>query len=138
MGILFDFINGLFSLLAGVIGFIVGAAIMAVGLVVELVVDVVKWIDDSLRDLLDAGATDVHVVLGEPLADYIRLQKEQGTVQVDFSTLQTVKNSVINVATDSEGNIKADPQMIKADKGVSEKTKDSFKGKNMMTIKITQ
>lgn len=115
---------------------LIGAAIWAIGFFIDLMTDIISWINDKLEDLLNDGATEVNVVSGTLLADYIRKAKQEGNYSsIPLSEVNTLKNSVINVAMNNSGNI-IDDQMIRSEGGLSNTAKGQFNGKTLFTVKL--
>lgn len=134
--ILGNFVDGLFSALVGVIGMLFATAIFAVGAVIELAVDILGWIKGGLDELLDEGSTEVNVVMGSAMADFIRINQAQGNyTEISLSDLETLNNSVINVANNQTEVQRT--QMIKSDNGLSAETKQQFRNKDVLKIKIS-
>ncbi len=130
-----NFIDNLFSALAGIIGALIATAIYAIGAVIELAVDVLGWINGCLEELIDDGATEVNVVMGSAIGDFIRINQAQGNyTEITLSQLQAMDNSVINVANNNTEVQRT--QMIRSDNGVSENTRRQFNGKDVMKVKI--
>lgn len=130
-----NFIDGLFSVVAGVIGALIATAIFAVGAVIELAVDVLNWIKDGLDELIEDGSTEVNVVMGAAMADFIRINQANGNyTQISLADLATLDKSVINVANNQTEVQKM--QMIKSQKGLSENTIKQFKNKDIVKIPI--
>lgn len=131
-----DFVGNLFELVAYALAGLIVAAIWAVGFVIDLVTDILGWINDRLDELLDDGATSVNVIDGNLLGNYILNEEAKGNVQVtSLSDLQTLRNGVVNVATDDYGNI-IDDQMIRSSGGLSSQTRSQFAGNSVLKIKL--
>lgn len=139
MGILSQvgrFIGNIFDLIASVIAGLIYVAIWAVGAVIELATDILGWINNELEELLNGGATEVNVIRGNALADYVSRQKQSGNyTEISISDLNAMRNSVVNVAMDPEGNI-IDDQMIRSQSGLSAQTKAQFKGQPILKVNI--
>lgn len=133
-----NFLDGIFEVLIGIIGFLLATAIEIIDAALDFVQDVIGWIRDCLMELVDEGATEVNIIKGSAFAEYIGEQKAKGNVTVKSITdydLNKIRNGVISVATDSNGN-EVKTQIITSQKGVSSAANKEFAGKNIMTIQI--
>lgn len=112
-------------------------AIWAVGQVIDFTLDILSWINGNLERLLNDGANDVNIIIGDALSDFIKQNQEMTGKYSDVTSgqLDVLCNSVINVATDIYGNV-VDEQMIRSDEGLSENTKAVFNGQPTLKIKI--
>ena len=112
-------------------------AIWAVDQMIDFTSDIFSWINGNLERLLNDGANDVNVIIGDALSDFIKQNQEMKGKYSDVTSgqLDVLCNSVINVATDIYGNV-VDEQMIRSDKGLSENTRAVFNGQPTLKIKI--
>lgn len=139
MGILSQigrFAGNLFDLIATAIAGLIFAAIWAVGFVIDLVTDILGWINDQLEKLLNQGASEVNTIRGDTLKNYVEEQRRLGHItEISISELNAMRNSVINVAMDKDGNI-IDDQMIRSNGGLSTESIGQFKGQPILKIKL--
>ncbi len=139
MGILSQigrFVGNLFELIAMAIAGLIYAAIWAVGFLIDFVTDVLDWINGKLEELLGEGSTEVGVVKGSALYDFIQSEKAKGNYpQISLQEANAMRTSVINVAMDVNGNI-VDDQMIRSNGGLSSQSQAQFRGRDYMTIKL--
>ena len=83
-----NFLDSVFELIVGLVGALIATAILAVGAVIELAADILSWIDDGLKELLDAGSTEVNVIKGSAIADFIRINQANGNyTEITYSQL---------------------------------------------------
>lgn len=137
MGILSQigrFVGNLFELIAMVIGGLIYAAIWAIGFVIDLFTDILGWINDKMEELLGEGTTEVNVIQGNALVDFIHQHSDRYT-EISINDLNAMQNSAINVAMDASGNI-IDDQMIRSHGGMSSQTEAQFRGQPILKIKI--
>lgn len=136
-GIIGNFFDAVVDLIAGVIGGLIATAIFAIGAVIELAVDILQWVQGGLEELLDDGCTEVNVIQGSAIADFIRVNQAQGNyTEISFGQLQAMDTGVVNVANNSTSVQKM--QMIRSEKGLSEQSKAQFGNKDVLKIKIAQ
>ena len=136
-GIIGNFFDAVVDLIAGVIGGLIATAIFAIGAVIELAVDILQWVQGGLEELLDDGCTEVNVIQGSAIADFIRVNQAQGNyTEISFGQLQAMDTGVVNVANNSSSVQKM--QMIRYEKGLSEQSKAQFGNKDVLKIKIAQ
>ena len=136
-GIIGNFFDAVVDLIAGVIGGLIATAIFAIGAVIELAVDILQWVQGGLEELLDDGCTEVNVIQGSAIADFIRVNQAQGNyTEISFGQLQAMDTGVVNVANNSSSVQKM--QMIRSEKGLSEQSKAQFGNKDVLKIKIAQ
>ena len=139
MGVLREigkFCENIFELIAYAIVGLIAAAIWAVAFVIDLVTDVLGWINNKLEELLDDGATEVNIIKGSALSDFIQQNQQQRRyTAISFSDLNAMHNSVINVAMDNGGDI-IDDQMIRSNGGLSSLSNAQFRGEPILKIKI--
>ena len=110
-------------------------AIWAVGSLIDMAIDILSWINEKLEGLLTLGATEVQVIRGDALVDFIKQNQATGQyTAILLSQLNAMNNSVINVAMGDNRII--DDQMIRSDRGLSSEAKAQFKGQPQMKIKI--
>lgn len=134
-GIIGNFFDAVVDLIVGVIGGLIATAIYAVGAVIELAVDILQWVQDGLEALLDEGSTEVNVIQGSAIADFIRVNQAQGNyTEISFGQLKAMDTGVINVANNSASV--QNMQMIRSEKGLSEQSKAQFGNKDVLKIKI--
>lgn len=130
-----NFIDSVFELIVGLVGALIATAILAVGAVIELAADILSWIEDGLKELLDAGSTEVNVIKGSAIADFIRINQANGNyTEITYSQLKEMNTSVINVANNDSEAQKI--QMIKSERGLSNNANEKFAGKDVLKIKI--
>lgn len=130
-----NFLDSVFELIVGLVGVLIATAILAVGAVIELAADILSWIDDGLKELLDAGSTEVNVIKGSAIADFIRINQANGNyTEITYSQLKEMNTSVINVANNDSEAQKI--QMIKSERGLSNNVNEKFAGKDVLKIKI--
>lgn len=139
MGILSQigrFVGNLFELIAMAIAGLIYAAIWAVSFVIELVTDILGWINDKLEELLDQDTTEVNAIQGGALSAFIKQNQAAGRyTEISLNDLNAMRNSVINVAMDQNGNI-TDDQMIRSNGGLSSQSQAQFNGQPILKIKI--
>ncbi len=139
MGILSQigrFVGNLFELIAMAIAGLIYAAIWAISFVIDLATDIFQWINGNLEELLKDGSTEVGVVKGSALSDFILQKKAEGNYpEISLEEINAMTTGVINVAMDINGNI-VDDQMIRSHGGLSAQTNAQFRGKDYMTIKL--
>ncbi len=134
-GIIGNFFDAVVDLIVGVIGGLIATAIFAIGAVIELAVDILQWVQDGLEELLDNGSTEVNVIQGSAIADFIRVNQAQGNyTEISFGQLKAMDTGVINVANNSASV--QNMQMIRSEKGLSEQSKAQFGNKDVLKIKI--
>ena len=91
----------------------------------------------GLEELLDDGCTEVNVIQGSAIADFIRVNQAQGNyTEISFGQLQAMDTGVVNVANNNTSVQKM--QMIRSEKGLSEQSKAQFGNKDVLKIKIAQ
>lgn len=130
-----NFLDSVFELIVGLVGALIATAILAVGAVIELAADILSWIDDGLKELLDAGSTEVNVIKGSAIADFVRINQANGNyTEITYSQLKEMNTSVINVANNDSEAQKI--QMIKSERGLSNNANEKFAGKDVLKIKI--
>lgn len=130
-----NFLDSVFELIVGLVGALIATAILAVGAVIELAADILSWIEDGLKELLDAGSTEVNVIKGSAIADFIRINQANGNyTEITYSQLKEMNTSVINVANNDSEAQKI--QMIKSERGLSNNANEKFAGKDVLKIKI--
>lgn len=130
-----NFLDSVFEFLVNLVAALIATAILAVGAVIELAVDILSWINDGIEELLDAGSTEVNVIKGSAMADFIRISQANGNyTEITYTQLKEMDTSVINVANNNNEVHKT--QMIKSDKGLSDATNERFAGKDVLKIKI--
>lgn len=139
MGILSQigrFVGNLFELIAMAIAGLIYAAIWAVSFVIDLVTDILGWINDKLEELLDEGTTEVNTIQGGALSEFIKQNQAAGRyTEISLNDLNAMRNSVVNVAMDAQGNI-IDDQMIRSNGGLSSQSQVQFNGQPILKIKI--
>ncbi|MBO5181274.1 MAG: hypothetical protein K1V84_00415 [Muribaculaceae bacterium] len=139
MGILSQigrFVGNLFELIAMAIAGLIYAAIWAVSFVIDLVTDILGWINDKLEALLDDGTTEVNTIQGGALSEFIKQNQAAGKyTEISLNDLNAMRNSVVNVAMDAQGNI-TDDQMIRSNGGLSSQSQAQFNGQPILKIKI--
>ena len=139
MGILSQigrFVGNLFELIAMAIAGLIYTAIWAIGFLIDFVTDILDWINGKLEELLGEGSTEVGVVKGSALYDFIQIEKSKGNYpEISLEEANAMRTSVINVAMDINGNI-VDDQMIRSNGGLSSQAQSQFRGKDYMTIKL--
>lgn len=139
MGILSQisrFVGNLFELIALAIAGLIYAAIWAVSFVIDLVTDILGWINDKLEELLDDGTTEVNTIQGGALSEFIKQNQASGRyTEISLNDLNAMRNSVVNVAMDAQGNI-TDDQMIRSNGGLSSQSQAQFNGQPILKIKI--
>lgn len=139
MGILSQigrFVGNLFELIAMAIAGLIYAAIWAVSFVIDLVTDILGWINDKLEALLDDGTTEVNTIQGGALSEFIKQNQAAGRyTEISLNDLNAMRNSVVNVAMDAQGNI-TDDQMIRSNGGLSSQSQAQFNGQPILKIKI--
>ncbi len=139
MGILSQigrFVGNLFELIAMAIAGLIYAAIWAVSFVIDLVTDILGWINDKLEELLDDGTTEVNTIQGGALSEFIKQNQAAGRyTEISLNDLNAMRNSVVNVAMDAQGNI-TDDQMIRSNGGLSSQSQAQFNGQPILKIKI--
>ena len=129
-------VENLFDLVVSVISGLIDLAIWAVGFVIDIVADVLGWINGALEALLGKGATEVNVLKGNAIADFVREKQKEGRyTEISLSQLNALNNSAINVAMDKEGNVVED-QMIRSRDGLSADAEKQFDGQPILKIKI--
>lgn len=112
---------------------LIQAAYEAVNGFIDWLNDILAKINESLNNYLNAGAKEVNVIKGSALSDFIR-QNQQYAPQYSLSDLNKMRDSVINVGTNKDGDAVAG-QMIHGQQGYGADTTRMFNGKNM--IKVT-
>lgn len=139
MGILSQigrFVGNLFELIVMTIAGLIYAAIWAVSFVIDLVTDILGWINDKLEELLDDGTTEVNTIQGGALSEFIKQNQAAGRyTEISLNDLNAMRNSVVNVAMDAQGNI-TDDQMIRSNGGLSSQSQAQFNGQPILKIKI--
>lgn len=139
MGILSQigrFAGNLFELIAMAIAGLISAAIWAVNFVIDLVTDVLGWINDKLEEFQKVGTSEVNTIRGDALSDFIKQNQAAGRyTQISINDLNAMRNSVVNVAMDKDGNI-TDDQMIRSKGGLSSKLEAQFNNQPILKIKI--
>ena len=139
MGILSQigrFVGNLFELIAMAIAGLIYTAIWAVSFVIDLVTDILGWINDKLEELLDDGTTEVNTIQGGALSEFIKQNQASGRyTEISLNDLNAMRNSVVNVAMDAQGNI-TDDQMIRSNGGLSSQSQAQFNGQPILKIKI--
>ncbi len=139
MGILSQigrFVGNLFELIAMAIVSLIIAAIWAVSFVIDLVTDILGWINNKLEELLDEGTTEVNAIQGCALSEFIKQNQAAGRyTEISLNDLNAMRNSVVNVAMDQNGNI-TDDQMIRSNGGLSSQSQAQFNGQPILKIKI--
>lgn len=131
-----EIIENLFEIVATLIGSLLALAIWAVSAVIELATDILGWINRGLKSLLDDGATEVNVVKGSALVEYINAEKAKGNyTAITLSDLNAMRTSVVNVAMDENGRV-VDDQTIRSSNGLSYETERQFNGNSILTVKI--
>lgn len=139
MGILSQigrFVGNLFELIAMAIAGLIYAAIWAVSFVIDLVTDILGWINGKLEALLDDGTTEVNTIQGGALSEFIKQNQAAGKyTEISLNDLNAMRNSVVNVAMDAQGNI-TDDQMIRSNGGLSSQSQAQFNGQPILKIKI--
>lgn len=139
MGILSQigrFVGNLFELIAMAIAGLIYAAIWAVSFVIDLVTDILGWINDKLEALLDDDTTEVNTIQGGALSEFIKQNQAAGKyTEISLNDLNAMRNSVVNVAMDAQGNI-TDDQMIRSNGGLSSQSQAQFNGQPILKIKI--
>ncbi len=112
------------------------AAIWAVSFVIDLVTDILGWINNKLEELLDEGTTEVNAIQGCALSEFIKQNQAAGRyTEISLNDLNAMRNSVVNVAMDQNGNI-TDDQMIRSNGGLSSQSQAQFNGQPILKIKI--
>lgn len=139
MGILSQigrFVGNLFELIAMAIAGLIYAAIWAVSFVIDLVTDILGSINDKLEALLDDDTTEVNTIQGGALSEFIKQNQAAGKyTEISLNDLNAMRNSVVNVAMDAQGNI-TDDQMIRSNGGLSSQSQAQFNGQPILKIKI--
>jgi hypothetical protein len=139
MGILSQiarFAGNLYDLIAMAISALILTAIWAFGFFIDLATDILRWINDKMKDLLDEDTTKVNVIQGGALSDFIRQNQAAGRyTEISLKDLNAMHNSVVNVAMDEDGNI-TDDQMIRSSGGLSSQLQAKFNGTPILKIKI--
>ena len=125
----------LLELIAGIVGTLFATVIYAICGIVDFVDDVLGWLLGVEDDIRQAGGTQVHVLDGSVFVDYINQQRAQGNhTTISIEQARQMRNSVINVATDDNGNMVRE-QMISGER-ISDATKGQFNGKPVVTINM--
>ena len=139
MGILSQigrFVGNLFELIAMAIAGLIYAAIWAVSFVIDLVTDILGWINDKLEELLNKKTTEVNTIQSGALIEFIKQNQAAGRyTEISLNDLNAMRNSVVNVAMDAQGNI-TDDQMIRSNGGLSSQSQAQFNGQPILKIKI--
>ncbi|MCH5176041.1 MAG: hypothetical protein J1F40_09150 [Prevotellaceae bacterium] len=139
MGVLREigrFVGNIFELIACAIVGLIAAAIWAIAFVIDLVTDVLGWINDRIEELLDEGATEVNTIKGSALSDFIKQNQAQGRyTEISLNDLNAMRNSVVNVAMNNNGEI-IDDQMIRSNGGLSSQANEQFRGEPILKIRI--
>ncbi len=130
------FFENIFQLIAyAIVAFILGA-IWAVGFFIDMLSDILEWINNRIESMLTKGVSDVTVVKGSALADFIKTEKQSGKYpEISLDQLNAMNKSVINIVTDKNGKI-IDDQMIRSNGGLSQSADAQFNGQPILSIKI--
>ena len=119
------FIDSVCNIIVAVIGGLIATAIFAVGAVLELAIDILSWIKSGIDELLDDGSTEVNIIKGSAIADFIRVNQAQGNyTEITFEQLQAMDTGAVNVANNDQEIQKM--QMFRSEKGFSEKSQAQF------------
>ena len=132
-----DILDTVLYSLANIVGAIVATAIYAVGAVLSLAVDLVGWITGNQEEIVQQGATEVNVVMGSALSDFIRTNQQTGNyTEVSFDQLKTMDKGIVNVASKQNGEA-VKVQMITSRDGLSTESVEAFNGKSVMKVKLS-
>lgn len=112
------------------------SAIWAVGNTIELVTDILGWINDNLEDLINDSTTEVNTIQGVAISEFIKQNQAAGRyTEISQSDMNVMRNSVVNVAMNAQGNI-TDEQMIRSNKGLSDQLQAQFQDQPILKILI--
>ena len=135
-GIIWNLLGGIFEFLIDCLDFLFATVIVVVGAVLDFVADVTNWLIGVEDEIREAGGTQVNVIDGGAFATFIGKEKEKGNVkEISYSQLRDMRNSVINVAMNDNGEVVYAPQMMKGE-SVSPDTKKQFGGKPVVQINL--
>jgi hypothetical protein len=132
-----DILDTVLYSLANIVGAIVATALYAVDAVLSLAVDLVGWITGNQEEIVQQGATEVNVVMGSALSDFIRTNQQKGNyTEVSFDQLKTMDKGIVNVASKPDGEA-VKVQMITSQEGLSAESVEAFNGKSVMKVKLS-
>lgn len=111
-------------------------AIWAVGTKIDLEPDILGWINDNLEDLLHNGATEVNIIRGKSLTDFIiDNQRRHKYLEISNNDLKALRDGVVLVVMDSHSHI-INEQLIRSKEGLSSEMTNLFHGEAIMKIKL--
>jgi hypothetical protein len=132
-----NILDNILDCLATIIGAILATAIYAVGAVLSLAVDLVDWITGNQEEIVQQGGTEVNVIMGSALSDFIRDNQTAGKyTEVTFDQLKSMDKGIVNVASKQNGDA-VKVQMITSKDGLSAESVEAFKGNSVMKVKLS-
>lgn len=135
--ILGNFLDTLLSSLVHLVGYIVATAIFAVAAVLDLAVDLVDWITGNQEEIKQQGGSEVNVLMGSALSDYIRENQASGKyTEISFDQLKSMDKGIINVANKENGDV-VKVQMITSQEGLSKESVDTFQGNPRLKVSLS-
>ena len=115
---------------------LISKALWAKGDVLELADDVVPWINNGMENFKRNGATEVFIVKGVALSDFVKQRQEEGyDKEITSDDLNVIQNSTIQIVINDKGKLIV-AQMIRAQFGISNDSDKQFQGKKMIKVKL--
>lgn len=115
---------------------LISKALWAKGDVLELADDVVPWINNGMENFKRNGATEVFIVKGVALSDFVKQRQEEGyDKEITSDDLNVIQNSTIQIVINDKGKLIV-AQMIRAQFGISNDSDKQFQGQKMIKVKL--
>lgn len=98
-------------------------------------VDILGWINDKLKVLLNDGVTEVNVIIGDELATFILNNQKRYNIDPSSEDIKVIRSGIILVAMNIQGQIVAD-HLIRSNCGLAATMIIQFKSEPILRIKI--
>lgn len=96
--------------------------------------DILPWLNGNINDLRADGGTEVDIINGHELSNFIRQHQETGSyIEVTSDQLDAINTSIIIVALNENGDLISN-QMIRSNGGITSDTLSQFCGKPVLKI----
>lgn len=100
--------------------------------------DVLNWINDKMEELQSNGVSEVNLIQGEMLYDFILKNQAEGKYkEISSNYTDFLHNSVVIVAMDCNGEIARD-QLIRSKGGPSDQLQEVFNEQPILKINLSE
>ena len=115
---------------------LISNAIWAKDDVVEMSDDILPLINNDLESFKQNGATEVYVIKGVALSDFVKQNQKEGLYNdITSDDLNVIQNGIILIAMSESGNV-VKAQMIRSQFGISNNLKKQFKNNELIKVKL--